>query len=165
MASLHKAVEEDAPAESEAPKHPPTPIEHYPRGRVTISETEDAPMSRLSVIQDEKENIMQDPFENPPALFNARNESPVGTMKRLATLKVKKSWGSDGQRIITPSLRTSSANSLNQNRTASMPTVANLPIEEENICQVSTVRKHEKRGKVVGLNRGIMVEGIRGFFR
>jgi hypothetical protein len=70
---------------------------------------------RLSIIQDEKENTLQK--QSVESLRGAANGtiSPAGTLHRLATMQANKSWSHDGQRIITPPLRTSSAN---QHRTA-----------------------------------------------
>ncbi len=119
-------------------------------------ESDDTTVSRLSVIKDEI--IQLD--EKVVCLTGATNgSSPVGTLKRLATLRAKKSLQPNGSRVITPPLRTSSANSINQTRTAS---INGSPWEgDENKYQP----KHSLWAKAAGMNRGIYVEGIRGFFR
>jgi len=86
-------------------------------------------------------------------------------------LKIKTGWTPDGQRIITPPLRTSSANGMNQNRTAaSFSTIDILAEEKENVPQTVQVpvekpQKNSKWGKVNGKNRAVVAEGIRNLFR
>lgn len=173
IASLHRAAEEDALAEDEVKKTSPPRAEHSSSESIKPGEIDEMTWSRLSVIQDEKENIQTDSFENHPNMKLGPNGSPGGTMRRLATLKIKRSWAHDGQRIITPPLRTSSANSVNQNRTATpLYTVADVANEDkENVAQVKSVeatvtpQKQSKRGKGTGKNRSVVAEGIRNFFR
>ena len=172
IASLHRAAEEDALAEAEMQRASPR-AEHSSSESVHLGDIDEMTRSRLSVIQDEKENIQENSFENLPNMKFGPNKSPVGTMRRLTALKVKKSWAHDGQRIITPPLRTSSANSVNQNRTVTpLPTVTDTVIEEkENIVQgnpvetTATPQKHGKWGKGTGRNRSVVAEGIRNLFR
>jgi hypothetical protein len=116
IASLHRAAAEEALADGEMQKTSPPRAEHSSSESIKPGEIDEMAWSRLSVIQDEKENVLTNSFENLSNMKFGPNGSPAGTMHRLATLKVKKSWAHDGQRIITPPLRTSSANSLNQNR-------------------------------------------------
>lgn len=173
IASLHKAAEEDALAETEMHKVSPPRAEHSSNESVPPGENDEMTRSRLSIIQDEKENFQQDSFENLPSMKFGANGSPVGTLRRLATLKVKKSWAHDGQRIITPPLRTSSANSVNQNRTTTpLSTVTDMTTEEKEnaaqpkpVEQTVTAQKQGKWGKGAGKNRSVMAEGIRNFFR
>lgn len=170
IASLHRAAEEDATADAEKQKHSPPQAELSSSELWKQGEMDEMTRSRLSVIQDEKENLREDSLENPS---NTKNGSPVGTMRRLATLKVKKSWAHDGQMIITPPLRTSSANSLNQNRNATpLPTVTDTVMEErENAAQTKltetkvTPQKQKKWGKGAGRKGSIVTEGIRNLFR
>jgi hypothetical protein len=171
IASLHRAAEEDAPAETEIHQH--SRVENSSSESLKQGDIDEMTRSRLSVIQDEKENIKEDSFENLPNMNFVQSGSSVGTMRRLATLKVKKSWAHDGQRIITPPLRTSSANSISQNRNVTpLSTVTDTVIEEkENAVQgrlvepTVTSEKHGKWGKGAGRNRSIVVEGIRNLFR
>jgi hypothetical protein len=171
IASLHRAAEEDALAEAES--HKTSPRAEHTSSESVPPEIDEMTRSRLSVIHDEKENNPQDSFENLPNMKFGPNGSPVGTMRRLATLKVKKSWAHDGQRIITPPLRTSSANSVNQNRTVTpLSTVTDMVMEEkENVLQTkpvevtNTPQKERKWGKGPGRNRSVVAEGIRNFFR
>ena len=164
FASLQKAAEDDVPAEVEGTKPPQTGTESHLRDSNLKLDFQGPSGSRLSVIQDEKENIQRE-----LSLKSGPKDSPVGTMKRLATLKVSKSWATDGQRIVTPPLRTSSANSLHQNRVIPCATVAVEPIEEkEKIGHPQPAQAPQKQGKWskgVGLNRGVVAEGIRSLFR
>jgi hypothetical protein len=173
IASLHQAAEEEALAEAEAQKYSPPRAEQSSSESWKQGDVDDMTRSRLSVIQDEKENLKEDSLENLPNMMFGLNGSPIGTMRRLATLKGKKSWAHDGQRIITPPLRTSSANSVNQNRNVTpLSTVTDAVMEEkENIAQSKpsetkvTPRKQKKRGKSAGKNRSVMTEGLRNLFR
>jgi hypothetical protein len=134
----------------------------YAEGRESIleesstAESDDTTGSRLSIIQDE--NL---PFEEKSvSLTSAVNgNSPVGTLKRLATLRAKMSCQPNVSRVITPPLRTSSANSVNQIRATP---VSESPCEgNENKHQP----KHSLWAKAAGMNRVMYADGIRGFFR
>ena len=171
IASLNRAAEEDALAATETQKHSPG-AEHN-SGELVPPEIDEM-ARRLSVIQDEKENIQHDASENFPYMKFGPDGSPLGLMRRITTLKVKKSWAHDGQRIITPPLRTSSANSANQNRAVTpLSTVTDTVMEEkESVVQVKpfeqtsiTTQKHGKWGKGTGRNRSAVAEGIRNIFR
>lgn len=178
IASLHCAAEEDGLAEAEMQKTSPPRGEHSSSGSIKASEMDEMIWSRLSVIQDEKENVHTDSIENLPNMKFGPNGSPAGTMRRLATLKIKKSWAHDGQGIITPPLRTSSANSVNQTRAATpLSTVTDVVTEErenigqkENVVQAkplepaTTPKKQGKRNKGIGRNRSVVAEGIRNLF-
>jgi hypothetical protein len=122
----------------------------------STEESDDATVSRLSIIHDE--NL---PFEEKVVSLASpiNGSSPVGTLKRLATLRVKKSWQPNGSRMITPPLRTSSANSVNQFRIQ--------PVGDSS-CE-GNENKHQLKNsiwaKAAGMNRGMYADGIRGFFR
>ncbi|KAL5320978.1 hypothetical protein ACEPPN_011788 [Leptodophora sp. 'Broadleaf-Isolate-01'] len=189
MASLHMTAEDDESGEHDVPKVTPSRGECHSEPN-QLSESDDPTRSRLSVIQDEKENMAQwETFENLSGMVVNANGSPVNTLHRLATLKVK-SWSHDGQRIITPPLRTSSANSVPMNRVTPTPmsTMTDLVIEEkgedkENVPQVQTQQrievlgstgkqakkekeKDKERGRGLGMSKRVGVaEGIRNFFR
>jgi hypothetical protein len=168
MASLHKATEDDPATETEAPKTAPGLEEPNSSEEIALPEVQDLIKSRLSVIQDEKENLQKDSVESLPAITVGSDDSPASTLRRFATTKIKSSWAPDGQRIITPPLRTSSANSLNQSRATSLSMAADVPTEEkENVPRATATRKastHGKRSRGMGKN-GAMAEGIRSFFR
>jgi hypothetical protein len=102
-------------------------------------------------------------------------EGPLRAMKRVATLKLKKSWQPEGHRIITPPLRASSTNNLNHqnhslSRLSGMLAVEspfmgvenqNFDIEagtENKIQNENGAKEKEKRPKGIG-------EGIRSLFR
>jgi hypothetical protein len=173
MASLHKTAEDDESGETDVMRFTPVRNENNSSESSQYKDLEDPTRSRLSVIQDEKENpLYRNSLETPGTLSPATNGSPASTLRRLATLKVKTSWGPDGQRMITPPLRTSSANSVNQNRVISLSTVTDLGTEEkENIPQVpfalaaATSQKQGKKAKGKGISRTVVTEGIRNLFR
>jgi hypothetical protein len=173
MASLHKTTEDNESSDFDFQKATPVRTENSSSESSQQKDLEDSTRSRLSVIPDEKENTYhKDSFETPCALSSGANGSPASTLRRLATLKVKASWGPDGQRIITPPLRTSSANSVSQSRVTSLSTVTDLGIEEkENIPQAQstqatpTSQKQAKKSKGIGMSRNIVAEGFRNLFR
>lgn len=173
MASLHKTAEDDESGETDVMRFTPARNENNSSESSQYKDPDDPTRSRLSVIQDEKENTQyRNSLETPGTLSPAANGSPASTLRRLATLKVKTSWGPDGQRIITPPLRTSSANSVNQNKVTSLSTVTDLGTEEkENIPQVpsaltaATSQKQGKKAKGKGISRTVVTEGIRNLFR
>lgn len=123
----------------------------------STEESDDTTVSRPSIIK--AENL---PLDEMVVIATDRiiNSSPAGTLKRLATLRVKKSWQPNGSRMTTtPPLRASSANSVNQARIKS---VSEASFEgEENMQQP----KHSLWAKAAGMNMGIHADGIRGFFR
>ncbi|KAK6587176.1 hypothetical protein PZA11_000466 [Diplocarpon coronariae] len=186
LASLHMTAEDDESGECEVTKGTPTRAQCHSEPALML-DVEDLTHSRLSIIQDEKENIQQSvSCENLSngALPSAVSGSPTNTLRRLATLKVK-SWSHDGHRIITPPLRTSSANSVPINRVhpPPTPTVTDLTIEgrgedKENMPQATPKsdaagvggpgkqgRKEKARGLGIGKGRAVVAEGIRNFFR
>jgi hypothetical protein len=173
IASLHKPTEDDFVNENEVPRtYSPARVDQRSSDANVLSETDDLAKSQLSVILDEKENVLKDSLESIPGLQIGANGSPASTLNRLATLKIKKSYGNDGQRIITPPLRTSSANSLSQTKTVAPPIVTEPAIEDkENICQGKTIsiapepERPEKRIKGFGKSSRIVPGSFRSFFR
>ena len=173
MASLHKTAEDDESSETDVMRFTPVRNENNSSESSQYKDPDDPTRSRLSVIQDEKENTQyRNSLETPGTLSPAAKGSPASTLRRLATLKVKTSWGPDGQRIITPPLRTSSANSVNLNKVTSLSTVTDLGTEEkENIPHVpsaltaATSQKQGKKAKGKGISRTVVTEGIRNLFR
>ncbi len=173
MASLHKTAEDDESGETDVMRFTPVRNENNSSESSQYKDLDDPTRSRLSVIQDEKENTQyRNSLETPGTLSPAANGSPASTLRRLATLKVKTTWGPDGQRMITPPLRTSSANSVNQNRATSLSTVTDLGNEEkENIPHMpsalaaATSQKQGKKAKGKGISRTVVTEGIRNWFR
>ena len=175
MASLHKTTGDDESAESEIPNSMPLGYEsHFSETVVPPDAVEDDFIARLSVIHDERDSFKQtSSLEALPILPLGSNSCPAGTSRRSTTLKVKKSWAPDRQRIITPPLRASSANSMNHNRAATpLSTVTDLIIEDkENIPQVHPTQTEEpeqkrvKKSKGLGVNRDVITEGLRNLFR
>lgn len=170
IASLQKTTEDDIGIlyDHEASRTTsPHRIDLASGESIGMLDAEDLMASRLSVIQDEKENLAKSSETLP--LSGSHNNSPAGTLKRMATLTVKKSWGHDGQRIITPPLRTSSANSFTQ-RATTLSTLPDMTIEEkENIPQVHGITmppamKPARKVKAFKSSR-MVPEGLRSFFR
>jgi hypothetical protein len=165
VVSLQKATEDELPLDVDVLQT--SPVEQGSSEETMLPDAEDMTRSRLSVIQDEKEHVQNGSVEGIGYILRSDGSS-MGSMHRFVHKTVKGSLGPDGQRIITPPLRTSSANSLNQNRAAPLSTGTDVPSEEkENIPQTqpaSTPEKHGKRGRGMGKNR-VMVEGIRSLFR
>lgn len=168
LASLHKNTEDDEGVKYDAPKY-----EHLSPERSTTVEQDDLSRARLSIIQDEKENIHHyESSENLSMLLSGSNGSQ-STLHRLATLKVKASWALDGQRIITPPLRTSSANGVNQSRVILLSTLTDGAMEEKEtspgVLAMQMPQSMQKgvgrRSKVIGKGREVVVEGIRSLFR
>lgn len=173
IASLHKTADDDFINENDVPRvYSPARVDQKSSEVIVQSEADDSLKSRLSIIPDEKENLLKDSFETLPGLHIGTNGSPASSLNRLATLKIKTSWGNDGHRIITPPLRTSSANSVKQTRTAVLPSAVDTLIEEkENIPQFKAISfasespKPEKKARGFGKGARIVPGGIRSFFR
>ncbi|KAG0650937.1 Phosphatidylinositol 3 [Hyphodiscus hymeniophilus] len=173
IASLHRAAEEDALIDAETQKYSPPRAESGSGESWKQVDMDEMSRSRLSVIQDEKENFKEDSFENHPNTKFGPNGSPVGTIRRLATLKGKKSWAHDGRKIITPPLRTSSANSVNQNRAVTpLSTVTDAVMEDKETAiqgrsaeMTVTPQKQKKWSKGNGKNRSVVTESFRNLFR
>jgi len=121
MASLHRFAED-----SESGEH----IEDVPI-RATLSRPEKYPSGepykpgqaeKLLAIPDEKDQgLHRNSVDN---LHDLINDSPASTLHRLATFQASKNWSHDGQRIVTPPLRTSSTNQ--QRPTTPRPAVTEL---------------------------------------
>jgi hypothetical protein len=155
LSSAHRAADEKR--EAVCVKHP------YPQGFESIvldassaAGSDDTSTSRLSIIQDENS-----PFDEkaPPMTDTKHACTPPGTLKRLATLRGKKSWEPEGARVITPPLRASSASSLSNNRT--LPATESPYEGNENQHQM----KYNIWTKAAGINKITYTEGIRNFFR
>jgi hypothetical protein len=176
ITSLQKMADDEFGNEYETTRtrtNSPHRSDHSPNEANTRQDPEDLAISRLSVIQDEKENIRTGSFDTIPGIRSASNGSPASTLRRMATASVKKGLGHDGHRIITPPLRTSSANSFGQNinRVATLPNVPDMLIEEKETVQQGHVSPmahsiHKSGKKVKNFKSSRMVpEGIRSLFR
>lgn len=138
-----------------------------------LGEAESGNKPRMISLQADKENHMKsESTDSLSALGGGLSDSPGSAMRRFATLKGKRSWVRDGQRIITPPLRTSSANSAKQIRSTSLSTVADSQCEDMKsmspLIQTpspATSDKRAKKLKGLGKNRTVVAEGIRNFFR
>ncbi|CZR50979.1 uncharacterized protein PAC_00854 [Phialocephala subalpina] len=172
VASLYTATEDEEAGDHDLPKSTP----RRPRSDSTIpvyQDIDDPTKSKLSVIHDEKENMQQNSsVEHLGSLTSAPNSSPVTSIRRLATMKVK-SWSHDGQRIITPPLRTSSANSVRQSQSqvrATTPlcvlTITNTASEDkENSSQLKILETPQTPASKPRKARVPGREKIRNFFR
>jgi CCR4-NOT transcriptional regulation complex NOT5 subunit len=117
--------------------------------------------------QDDKENTQTD-SDSCRAPTQRSTSGTLGSMRRLATLKVKKSWTLDGHRIITPPLRTSSAsaNSLAQSRKTSLSTVTDAAMEEkESPPPHLKPFPSDQRQQKLSMWKGNGKRGIRNLFR
>lgn len=168
MASLHLTNEDDETPDIDLVK---TSTKRPRSDSTVVNDQDDPAKSKLSIIHDDKENMFQS--ESAESLVPLANGSPANTMRRLATMKVK-SWSHDGQRIITPPLRTSSANSVRQNAaqpraTTPLSIVTDTVIDDkENQIKVQTVETPQTASKTKrarGLGRAVVAEGFRNFFR
>lgn len=173
IASLQKMTDDETDNDTTSPHRDPNSSEI-----TNVHEPDDLISSRLSIIQDEKEfkeNLRTGSFDTLPGLRSGSHGSPASTLRRVATL-TKKSWIQDGKRIITPPLRTSSANSFGQNSAnRAAPSLASVPDmlveEKENVGVHVLPVPPSSQQKPVKKNRGfvkssrIVPEGIRSFFR
>ncbi|KAJ5032522.1 uncharacterized protein L3040_009123 [Drepanopeziza brunnea f. sp. 'multigermtubi'] len=194
MASLRMTFEDDESGEHDImpgpPRSTPSRAEYHSDPIATLDpddpdRTRARARARLSAIQDERDHGPR----SESSLDHLRHGSPVNTLRRLATQKVK-SWSHDGHRIITPPLRTSSANSVLVKGAPPTPrsamaagsmaasSVATSVISEksedkENMPQVGSgggrqakkEKEKEKRGLGIVKGRTGVAEGIRNFFR
>ncbi|CZT08433.1 uncharacterized protein RCO7_08214 [Rhynchosporium graminicola] len=189
LASLHMTAEDDETGENLNLKATPSRGENH-NDQVQLIDSDNAIRPRLSVIQDEKENVQHsESFETITGLGVARNGSPANsTLYRFATLKGR-SWSHDGHRIITPPLRTSSANSVPLNRITPtptpMPTMNDLMSEDKGEDKENRprsrsqqmlesvggsvgkhIKKEKEKEKEKDRTRGLSISlGIRNFFR
>jgi hypothetical protein len=132
LASLHKTTDDDLPADTEMSTQ---------TTRVESSSTEGAlsldigskGKPRLSVIQAERGDNHKTSTSFQSSMLYSTAAISTLPLTKLATLKAKTVWASDGRRIITPPLRTSSANSVYQstNRAISSSTIPDAVAEEK----------------------------------
>lgn len=155
MASLQKGAEDEIPIEidllkNSQPEQGPSEAESVPYGDYTV----------LPINPYEKEYATSVRFDS--------DDSSLGSIHKFPVSSIRGSYCTEGQNIGTPPLRTSSANSPSQTRTAQMSTGPENPNEEKEnmprVASVSKVQKHEKRRRGMGRNK-VVVDGIRSFFR
>lgn len=177
VASFQMTFEDDESGGHDVHRSTPSRAECH-SDPISTLDLDDSTRSRLSIIQDEKENVARS-----ESLDFLPSGSPANTLKRFATQKVR-SWSHDGHRIITPPLRTSSANSVLMRGAPLTPvsTTTDLVIEgkakdKENMPRVGAKtevgagggkqakkEKEKSRLGIVGGRTGV-AEGIRNFFR
>lgn len=164
IASIHIGAEDEEPTKVETARA----TGPYEQIFIDASNLADADFAtpRLKTIHTDKENAFKsESTDSLSALGGRPSESPSTAMRRFATLKGRKSWIRDGQRIITPPLRTSSANSIKQPRATSLSTVADSQCcEDKNslapLIQVPSLMSSDKRVKK---SKGLGI--VRNFFR
>lgn len=163
IASLQKASEEDLPADLDTRK-PSFSKARFGFGALDAIDIKGMPLFLDG--QDDKENNQTD-SDSCRATSNRSSSGPLGSMRRLATLKVKKSWTLDGHRIITPPLRTSSAsaNSLAQSRKTSLSTVTDAVIEEKESPPPQLISFPPEQRQKLSMWKGHGKRGIRNLFR
>ncbi|RDW78177.1 Dbl-containing protein [Coleophoma crateriformis] len=153
LASLYKAAEEDAFPDAE-PK--------LPRRDYNYSETD---ATTLETAPSYEEKPVSSPILDSDDGLS--HQSSSASLRRLATLKFKAGWGPDGQRIVTPPLRTSSANSAAYSKPSAASTLIDIAGEdkENNTGSQTDIKQlREKKSKGAVRNR-LMAEGIWNFFR
>jgi len=169
MASLHKSGETE-PQPEQGELIPPRTDNTIGEDASIIEEDDSSPRNP-NIAKDEGCNFFQNHSpERLPSGTVGSSYSPADTLRRLATLKVKRSWAADGQRVITPPLRASSASSLNQSKITPVSKVPDAPLTEdkENLPQIRPSQpspNHTKPAKGNGKGRGAVAEGIRNLFR
>lgn len=168
MASLHLTAEDDEPTDLEMAK---TSTKRPRSDSIAVHDHDDLTKSRLSIIHDDKENMHQN--HSAENLVSLANGSPANTKRRMAATKVK-SWSHDGQRIITPPLRTSSANSMRQSlaqprATTPLSTVTDTANDDKEnqirLHSLETPQTASKTKRAKALGRTAVAEGFRNFFR
>lgn len=122
MASLNRRVDDDDESEDHAGelfmKNTTSRADHYSSSESTYKPSDN---DRLSTIQDEKENIFQ---KSSAENLRARSNCSGNDLHRLATLHANKSWSHDGKSVITPPMKTSSANHRRSIAPRPLPTTA-----------------------------------------
>lgn len=162
LVSLHHQVDENLEAaETRRP---------YVEGHETISKdtsqipfvvaSEEAMTARLRTAQGDN---FRDTNVSRTSIFTGASseENSASTMRRLATLRIHRSFHNDKIRSITPPLRTSSANGLRANRVPSGGPATYVSQEKENQLNA----KHSKWNRAAGINKGLSTEGLKAFFR
>jgi hypothetical protein len=168
MASLHRTLDDDPMVESEISKPIPATCEDDLNYGTSPPELDDTRKSSLLTIPGEKENAFNNPVDTLGSMTHRTTGGPLGAVRRLATLRAKTSWALDGQRIMTPPLRTSSANGVAQNRIASWSTVEDSEIEEKDGASIMpqiTPILSELRVPKHNMWRASSKRGLRNLFR
>lgn len=164
MASLQRTLDDESLADIETPKPLLATFEDNSSEETPSSKLDDTSMLPSFLINGEKENAPKhfiDPHTNVTA------GSPLGAVRRLATLKVKTIWAPDGQSIIIPPLRTSSANGSPHNRITSWSAGADSTTEKDDFSQSPQAipTSGEMRVQRNYMWKGSGKRGIRNLFR
>lgn len=131
------------------------------------------PKPKITIFQFEKENNFR--AGSTESLFALRAPSGSPGTRKVSPLQAKKSYIRDGDRMITPPLRTSSANSALPLRISSLSTVADSQFADQSSLSplmpaispaLSDHSGNKKsRARTLGLRKGVVVVGFRSFFR
>lgn len=168
MASLHRTLDDDPMAESEISKPIPAMCEDDLSYGTSLPELDDTRKTSLLTIPGEKENTFDNSGDSLGPMAHGTVGGPLGAVRRFATLKAKTSWALDGHRIMTPPLRTSSANGVAQNRIASWSTVEDSEIEAKDGASITpqiTPILSELRVPKHNMWRANSKRGLRNLFR
>jgi hypothetical protein len=147
-----------------------TNVERHIRKSSSRMESEESQKPRLSAVNDDSPHVQQ----RTPAQAKSTSEgSPVATVKRLATLRVKKILRPEANREITPPQRTPSAGS-NQQVAGALRTASGSSLNQIRASPVSDTSfesvenqypaRHHRWHKGSGLHVAFSAEGIKGFF-
>ncbi|CCU76289.1 hypothetical protein BGHDH14_bgh03224 [Blumeria hordei DH14] len=143
-------------------------------GKFLFEEPENLKKSRLSVIQDEKENISHNYFRQNPvdiALGGLDGRILGSTCARVP--KNKDGWMFDGHKETKSSIQTPTENESRRYKPFTLPksnqmfiSSINSDKEAVNCWDVSqSPRKESNRGKVNGKGKSVLPDGIRSLFR
>ncbi|KAL3424815.1 RSP [Phlyctema vagabunda] len=163
LASVHHTTDDLPGLDSSTNVSDATVVEEPPRNSTIYPESDGRRARSETWAEEEKSHCTE---RWPTHDYYDSRDQPVGTMKRLATLRIHKGWAHDGRRIITPPLRTSSANSITYHKPSTAPLVADVIMgEKENDSRVHPMQLPGKKSRGFSRARGFGADGIWSFFR
>lgn len=132
--------------------------------------------SKVTIFQFEKENNFRAGSTESLFAIGSVSASPNSPLRKTSPYQVRKGWIRDGERLITPPLRTSSANSTKPVRISSLSTVADSQCAEQSslsplipvpsaTASVNSASAKRSKGRALALKKGAVAEGFRSFFR
>jgi len=143
------------------------------RSMDALRQTHSPGKPKIKIFEFEKENNFR--AGSTESLFALGGLYASPSARRLTPLQTKKSSIRDGDPMITPQLRTSSANSALPRRISSLSTGAGSQAEDQSSlsplvpAMSPALSDHsgnkKSRIKVHGLRRVVVVDGLKGFFR
>ena len=165
MASLHRTVDDDPMLDGEISKPTPTMCEDGLSYDTSPPDLDNARNLSFFTVSGDKENALN---KRDNTLGLMTYGGPLSTARRLAILRSKTSWATDGERVVKPPLRTSSANGVAQNRIASWSTVQDSEIDEKtgaSLTPQTTPIRSDLRVPKHNLWRAGSKRGLRNLFR